>query len=52
MAIGGCGFVRNEKVESLLLTRVFLARKLTIDGKIRDEVLESGIELQENNVSP
>ena len=30
----------------------FLARKLTIDGKIRDEVLESGIELQENNVSP
>ena len=45
MGIGGCDFVQYEKVESLL------AHKLSIGGKIRDEVLENGLELQANNVS-
>ena len=48
----GCDVVQYEKVKSLLLTKVFWCTQLSIGGESRDEVLENGIELQENNISP
>ena len=48
----GCDVVQYEEVKSLLLTKVFWCTQLSIGGESRDEVLENGIELQENNISP